>query len=79
MLQAELLVCFDYANGLFQYNAAYVRDGGKPNYAGGWESAGIFPSVHDALTEGKRWALDAKKAGFKRGAMSVPRVWAAAA
>jgi len=66
--RAELVVyCHD---GWCQYNAAYLRDGGTPNV--GWESLGIFPSVHDALEEGKRFFEDAKLAGYKRGALTSP-------
>lgn len=67
-LRAELVIyCRD---GLFNYNAAYLRDGGVPN--ADWESGGIFPSVHDALTAGREWWDDAKKGGYKKGSRGVP-------
>lgn len=67
-LSAELVIY--HHNGMFDFNAAYVRDGGIPN--DGWESLGIFPSVHDALIEGKEWFEEAKKQGCKRGAYTIP-------
>jgi len=74
-VRAELVIyCHD---GLFHYNAAYVRDGGIPN--NDWESIGIFPSVHAALTEGKKWWDDAQKEGYKKGAQCVPWRFAEAA
>ena len=79
-LAAELLICLNEVEGLFEYNAAYLRDGGEANTAGGWQSAGTYPSVHDALTEGKRWLDDAKLCGLKRGCTTgVPRIWKAVA
>jgi hypothetical protein len=74
---AELLVCFDYKNMLFQFNVTHERDGGIPN--SGWEHAGWFPSIHEGLLEGKNWWNDAKANGFKRGANSVPRIYTKAA
>jgi hypothetical protein len=72
---AELLVCID--KDLIEINVTHERDGGFPNP--GWESAGWFPSIHDALTEGKLWLDMGKDMGLKRGARSRPRYWLQAA
>jgi len=69
-LRAELLLFIDPERKLFDFNVAYVRDGGVANV--GWESAGIFPSTHDAIEEGRTWLADAKSTGFTRGSRSVP-------
>ena len=68
-LRAELLVFIDTDQRFFDFCAAYVRDGGIANV--GWESAGIFPSVHDALECGMAWLKDAKANGFKRGSNTI--------
>ncbi len=75
-ITAELFVCMQ--DGLFEYNVAYVRDGSVANTFGGWESAGIFPCIHDALEQGKEWLEDAKLSGYKRGARSLPHIRRAA-
>ena len=73
-VRAELVIY--YRDGWFSYNAAYVRDGGIPNE--GWDSLGIFPSVHAALTEGKLWWDEARERGYKKGSPSLPWCRAAA-
>jgi hypothetical protein len=76
-LRAELLIFMDATRKLFDFNVAYLRDGGEVNL--GWESAGVFPNTHDALEEGRAWFKDAKENGFKRGNRMVPRIWRKAA
>lgn len=76
-LAADLLVFIDHERKLFDFNVAYLRDGGQPNH--GWESAGIYPNTHDAIEEGRTWLADAKTNGFKRGNTCLPRVWSKAA
>lgn len=75
-LRAELVVFIDCERKLFDFNVAYLRDGGTANM--GWESAGIFTSTHDAIEQGREWWADAKATGFKRGAATLPRIWKAA-
>lgn len=75
-LRAELLVFIDCDAKLFDFNVAYLRDGGEANI--GWESAGIFASTHDAIEEGRTWFADAKATGFKRGQARKPRIYKAA-
>jgi hypothetical protein len=76
LLHAELLIFIDAKHKLFDFNVAYLRDGGEVN--GGWESGGIFPCTHDALECGRKWLKDAQASGFKRGNRSNPRIWKAA-
>jgi hypothetical protein len=71
-MEAELLLSVDYGNKLIDFNVAYCRDGGKANV--GWESAGIFPNMHDAIEEGGEWLNDYKAIGFKRGRTTLPRI-----
>jgi len=74
---AELLLYIDAENKMFDFNVAHQRDGGVANF--GWESSGWFPTIHDALEQGRAWWADAKKSGYKRGSKTVPRVWPMAA
>lgn len=68
---AELLLYIDNKNKLFDFNVSYIKDGGYPNP--GWESAGQFPNIHDAIEVGVQWLEDAKKNGYKRGSLILPR------
>jgi hypothetical protein len=68
---AELLVYIDYENMMFEYNVTpHLMHLPKGR---GWQSAGMFPNMHDALTEGKRWWNDARNCGFARGSLTLPR------
>jgi hypothetical protein len=69
-LRAELVIFQDHVRKLFDFNVAYLRDGGLPN--NGWESAGIFSNTHDAIEQGREWLADAKANGFKRGSICIP-------
>jgi len=69
-LRAELVIFVDHVQKLFDFNVAYVRDGGMAN--NGWQSQGIFPNTHDAIEEGSARLKEAKRNGFKRGNTRLP-------
>lgn len=70
-LRAELVVFKDDNLKLFDFNVAYLRDGGYPNR--GWHSAGIYLNTHDALEKGREMFAEVKAKGYKRGATTLPR------
>jgi len=69
-LRAQLVIFCDNVRKLFDFNVAYVRDGGTINL--GWESGGIFSNTHDALEEGREWMKQYKDKGYKRGNTCLP-------